>query len=59
MPLSEDDRAVLVELARASQLYEDYLQLAELGRIPTQDEIAAEATVPPVDLPLTLVVRVR
>jgi hypothetical protein len=54
--LSDDDRSALDALARAGELYEQYLRLAELGRIPAQDELVAEAVPPPINLPLTQVI---
>ena len=54
MALSGDDREALDRLSEASGLYNRYLEIAQVGRLPLPGEELAYEDPPPVDLPLTL-----
>lgn len=58
MPLSEGDREALDELQDAGALYENYLAVAQVARIPSLQEQEAEVG-PTQGGPLTLVIRSR
>jgi hypothetical protein len=55
MALRPEDAAAMQHLQAASILYERYLELADVARIPSETEIEASSVPDPVNLPLTLV----
>ncbi len=58
MPLNDQDREVLEELAKAERQYEEYLDLSGLTK-PLEDLPVEEPEPPQIGLPLTLSVRTQ